>query len=157
MKQKKILVGAVAMALVLGTGAAAYAAEPHSPNLFAAQVKGEISTVREGILTFDETDLPEGVQFAQKVSEGGVEGEELVRSISIDDAEGALSFDETELPEGVQFAQKVSEGSVEGGNLIQSSSIGAVEGTLSFDETELPEGVQYTGQGTNSVANGVMD
>lgn len=156
MKQKKILVGAVAMALVLGTGAAAYAAEPHGPNLFAAQVKGEISTVREGILSFDETDLPEGVQFAQKVSEGS-EGDNRVQSISADDAEGALSFDETDLPEGVQFAQKVSEGSVEGGNLVQSVSIGDVEGTLSIDEADLPEGVQYTGQGTNSVANGVMD
>lgn len=113
MKQKKLLVGAIATALVLSTGAAAYAAEPHIPDGFAAQAKGGISTVREGVLSFDETDLPKGVQFAQEVSEGG-EGANRVLSITIDDVEGALSFDEADLPEGVQFAQEVSEGAANG-------------------------------------------
>lgn len=113
MKQKKLLVGAIATALVLSTGTAAYAAEPHISNLFASQIKGDISTEREGILSFNETELPEGVQFAQEVSEGGIKGGNLVQSISMDDVEGALSFDEKELPEGVQFAQKISEGGVD--------------------------------------------
>lgn len=114
MKQKKILVGAIATALVLSTGAAAYAAGPHSSDRFAAQVKGEISAVREGTLSFDKTDLPKGVQFAQEISEGG-EGANSVQSISVDDLEGALAFDVTDLPEGVQFAMEVSEDAVANG------------------------------------------
>lgn len=111
MKQKKLLVGAIATALVLSTGAAAYAAEPHIPDAFAAQAKGEISTASEGVLSFDEADLPVGVQFAQEIPEGG-EGDNRVQRILIDNVEGTPSFDETDLPEGVQFAQKVSEGHV---------------------------------------------
>lgn len=133
MKRKKLMVGVIAMTLVLGTGTAVYAAEPHIFNLLAAQTKGEISTVREGIQSFDETDLPEGVQFAQEISEGDAEGGNRTQSISIDDAEGVLTFDETDLPEGVQFAEKVS-GDIEGGNR-----------------------VQYTDEAPKRIANGAMN
>lgn len=115
MKQKKVLTGVIVAALALSTGVAAYAAEPSISNAFASRVTGEISAVRESILPFDETELPEGVHFAQKVSEGSAEGANRVQSVSVDDVEGALFFDETELPEGVQFAQKVSEGAVVNG------------------------------------------
>lgn len=155
MKQKKVLAGVIATVLALGTGAAAYAAEPQGFDWAAVQVQGKISTVREGALSFDETALPEGVQFAQAIS---VDGEEDNRiwSIFVDDVEGALPVDETALPKGVQFAQEVSEGGVEGTNLVPGGAIGDVEGALPVDETALPGGVQYTAEGSNSIANGAM-
>lgn len=107
MRQKKLLTGALAAALVLSTGAVAYAAGPQRSDQAAVQVKGEASAVREGAQSFDEADLPAGVQFAQQVSEGG-EGENWVESTLSEKVEGTLSLDETELPAGVQFADAVS-------------------------------------------------
>lgn len=143
MKKKKLLVGAIATALVLSTGAAAYAAELQISDRAAVQVKGEISTVTEGVRCFDETDLPEGVQYKDEISLSG--------------GENIQTFGDTNLPEGARLVQEVSGGRIEGTNLVPSSSIGDVEGALSFGEAGLPEGVQSTGQGANSVANGVMD
>lgn len=74
MKQKKLLAGVVAAALVLSTGAVAYAAEPQISDWFATQVKGEISTVVEDALPFDETNLPEGVQYVGEVSTSIING-----------------------------------------------------------------------------------
>lgn len=156
MNQRKLLAGMVAATLALSTGAGAHAAEPQSANWFAGQVKSEVITLAED-MSFDKTDLPEGMQMAQEVSAASMEGSKLVQSVIIDAAAGTLSLDKTDLPEGVQFAQEISMGSIEGTNLVQSMAVEAVEGALAFDAGDLPEGVQFAEKGSNAVFQGAVD
>lgn len=115
MMQKKLLVGAVAMALTLSTAIAAYAAEPHGSKQFVdMQYKDKISMSGGNALTFDETDLPDGVQFKNEISMSG---------------SNALNFDENDLPDAVHFKDEISMSS---GNNV-----------LTFDETDLPDGAQF--------------
>lgn len=129
MKQKKFLVGVVAVALVLSTGVVTYATKPQISDWFVTQVKGEISADGSGILSFDKTNLTKGVQYKDKVSIG--------------DGEGILTFGDTKLPQGAQLVQEIF--------------MGDIKDEQSFDETDLPEGVQYKDEVSNGVINGVKE
>lgn len=115
MKQKKLVAGVVATAMVLSTGAAAYAAEAQDSDQLTTAVECQAATVAEGNLSFDETQLPDGVQFAQEVSANGEEATTLTESISVEYTDDTLTFDVKDLPEGVQFAQKGSNSVFQGG------------------------------------------
>lgn len=115
MKKKKMLVGVIVSALVLTAATAVYAAEPQISNWFAPEIKGDISSIEGGkdVFSFDETNLPDGIEFRDEISMSGGE---------------AISFDETDLPDSVEFKDEISMGG---------------EDSLSFDETDLPDGVEF--------------
>lgn len=80
MKQKKLIIGAVALSLTLTTGVATYAATKQQEKGMIYQNK--ISLNGEGALSFEDIDknnLPDGVHYMDEVSLNG---------------EGALSFED---------------------------------------------------------------
>lgn len=143
MKQKKLVAGVVATAMVLSTGAAAYAAEAQTSDQLANAVESEAAIVAASSLSVAEQQLPDGVAYR---------GELL-----ISDEAGTLAFDVAELPDGVQFAQEVSANGEEATTLTESISVEYADGTLTFDVKDLPEGVQFAQEGSNSVFQGGAD
>ena len=97
MKQNKLIIGAVAMALTLTTGVATYAAA--KPQEKGMTYQDEISMDVEGALSLkniDKNNLPDGVHYMDEISMN---------------VEGALSFeniDKNNLPDGVHYVDEVS-------------------------------------------------
>lgn len=101
MKRKKLIAGAVIMALTLTTGVVAYAAanSQETAQSNGMSYQGEISMGGESALSFDEMDkdnLPDGVLYMDEISMS---------------SKDALLFDELDkddLPDGVSYMDEIS-------------------------------------------------
>lgn len=114
MKHKKLLAGAVVTALVLSTGVAVYACEPQISDWFTAEFVAEGNIDNQEAFSFDSSNLPEGVEFKESISNIG--------------SDEVISFDEKDLPNAVQFVDEINLGGTD---------------VFAFDENNTPDGTTF--------------
>lgn len=119
MKIRKLGVGLLISALVLGGSVSVFAATDEGKE-FVGDIVATITQSTEAI-PFDKENLPEGVTFLEKVDMSKVEGFDLSEAVPTTPSEDAVFFDKVELDaEGtIAFGNDNTIGSVVDGKPVE--------------------------------------